>query len=135
MQIDQYMEQKKIRLDKWLWAARFYRTRAKSKNAIDGGKVHIDGVRGKPGKEIQIGDQIEIRLGWDETTVIVQGLSEKRNGAEQAQLLYQETDASMEHRLQIAEQRRAAGNQVISDGRPSKKDRRLIHKFRDQNFD
>lgn len=129
------MEHKKVRLDKWLWAARFFRTRAKSKIAIDGGKVHIDGVRGKPGKEIQLGDQIEIRQGWDERTVIVTGLSEKRLGAEQAQLLYQETDASQESRLQIAQQRRAAGNQVISEARPSKRDRRLIHKFRDQNFD
>ncbi len=123
----------RVRLDKWLWAARFFRTRAKSKQAIDGGKVHIDGVRGKPSKEIQIGDEIKIRQGWDEKVVIVTGLSEQRRGAAEAEALYQETPESIEKRLQVAESRKAAGTHLGSIGRPSKKDRRQIHRFREQN--
>jgi len=135
IETEQKMELKRVRLDKWLWAARFFRTRAKSKVAIDGGKVHIGGVRGKPAKEIQLGEEIKIRQGWDEKTVVVTGLSEKRRGAEEARLLYKETDKSIELRLRVAEQRKAAGNQVVSERRPTKKDRRLIHKFREGNFD
>lgn len=123
----------KVRLDKWLWAARFFKTRAKAKEAIDGGKVHIDGNRARPSKEIKLGELIQLRQGWDEKVVVVKALSEKRQGAPEAALLYTETSDSIEKRLQIAEQRKAAGNQVISEGRPTKKDRRQIHRFREQN--
>jgi ribosome-associated heat shock protein Hsp15 len=123
----------KVRLDKWLWAARFFKTRAKAKEAIDGGKVHIDGNRARPSKEIKLGELIQLRQGWDEKVVIVKALSEKRQGAPEAALLYTETPDSAEKRLQVAEQRKAAGNQVISEGRPTKKDRRQIHRFREQN--
>jgi len=123
----------KVRLDKWLWAARFFKTRAKAKEAIDGGKVHIDGNRARPSKEIKLGELIQLRQGWDEKVVVVKALSEKRQGAPEAALLYTETSGSIEKRLQIAEQRKAAGNQVISEGRPTKKDRRQIHRFREQN--
>ena len=68
----------KVRLDKWLWAARFYKTRAKAKEAIDGGKVHIDGTKGKASKELQVGIEIRLRQGWDEKTVIVRALSDQR---------------------------------------------------------
>ncbi len=74
----------KVRLDKWLWAARFFKTRVKSKEAIDGGKIHIDGVRGKAGKDLKIGEVLKIRQGWDEKTVVVLKVSEKRRGAPEA---------------------------------------------------
>lgn len=123
----------KVRLDKWLWAARFYKTRAKAKEAVDGGKVHIDGHRARPSKEIKIGETVQLRQGWDQKTVVVKDLSEKRGGAPQAERLYEETQQSIDKRLDAAAQRKAAGQHVISEGRPSKKDRRQIHRFREQN--
>lgn len=88
----------KLRLDKWLWAARFYKTRSLAKQAIDGGKVHCNGARSKSSREIEIGTILEIRQGWDEKTVVVKGLSDKRGGAPQAALLYEETAESLEKR-------------------------------------
>ena len=124
----------KVRLDKWLWAARFFKTRAKAKQAIDGGKVHIDGVRGKASKELQLGDILVIRQGWDEKTVVVTGLSMQRRGAVEASLLYEESSDSIQRREESAAQRKTlAGSHVVSDNRPSKKQRRQIHQFRDQN--
>jgi ribosome-associated heat shock protein Hsp15 len=124
----------KIRLDKWLWAARFFKTRAKAKQAIEGGKVHIGGVRGKSSKELQLGDELVIRQGWDEKTVLVTGLSVQRRGAVEASLLYEESRDSISRREETAAQRKAlAGSQVVSDNRPSKKQRRQIHQFRDEN--
>ena len=121
------------RIDKWLWAARFYRTRGKAKEAIDGGKVHINGTRAKPSKELNIGDMLELTQGWDEKTVVVKALSDVRRSSQIAQELYAETAASLTKRERIAEQRKAAGNQVRSEGRPSKKNRRLIHQFKNRN--
>ena len=123
------------RIDKWLWAARFFKTRGKAKEAIDGGKVHVNGYRVKPSKEVAIGDTLEITQGWDEKTVVVRQLSDIRRNATIAEQLYEETPESIKKREHHAEQRRAAGNQVRSEGRPSKKDRRLIHQFRDRNLD
>ncbi|MFT7689129.1 MAG: ribosome-associated heat shock protein Hsp15 [Candidatus Azotimanducaceae bacterium] len=123
----------KVRLDKWLWAARFFKTRAKSKEAIDGGKIHIDDVRGKPGKDIQLGDVIVIRQGWAEKTIIVKGVSEKRRGAPEAAAMYEETPESIESRLSIAAQRKAAGQHLSTEKKPSKKDRRMIHQFKERN--
>lgn len=120
----------KVRLDKWLWAARFFRTRAKAKDAIDGGKVHVAGARGKPSRELQIGEELKIRQGWDEKVVIVKALSEKRGGAPEAALLYEETKESLERRTEEAEKRKLAGRQFGSEGRPTKKDRRQIHEFK-----
>ena len=122
-----------VRVDKWLWAARFFKTRAKAKEAIDGGKVDINGTRAKPSKELQIGDELSITQGWDEKVVVVDGLSDRRGSATIAQTLYSETEESIARREMIAEQRRAAGGQVRSEGRPSKKDRRQIHQFRSRN--
>lgn len=124
-----------VRLDKWLWAARFFKTRGKAKEAIDGGKVHMDGVRAKPSKELKVGDIIKLRQGYDEKIILVKALSEQRRGAPEAALLYEETAESIEKRLAIAAQRKAAGGQIVSSGRPSKKDRRQIHRFREQNPD
>ena len=123
-----------VRLDKWLWAARFFKTRAKAKEAIDGGKVHFAGNRCKPSKEVAIGDRLNITQGSDERTIIVQLASGKRGPAAISQGLYQETAESEKKRLMLAEQRKSAGNYVMSQGRPTKKDRRLIHKFRDKNL-
>ena len=128
------MEIQKVRLDKWLWAARFFKTRAKAKEAIEGGKVHIDGVRGKPGKDIQAGDQLEIRQGFDEKSVIILGVSAQRRGAPEAQLLYAETEESLRRRETETEQRRILrGPGVHSDHRPNKKERRQIHRFQNIN--
>lgn len=125
----------KVRLDKWLWAARFYKTRAIAKQAIDGGKVHCDGVRAKPGKEITEGLRISLRQGFDEKTVIVKALSEQRRGAAEAQLLYEETPESIEQRQLKMEQRKAIPRHLQTEGRPSKRDRRLIHQFKNSQTD
>lgn len=124
----------KVRLDKWLWAARFFRTRAKAKEAIDGGKVHVDGVRGKPARELQVGDELKIRQGWDERVVVVRALSDQRRGAPEAQALYEETAESVERREREATSRRLAGARVFPERRPSKRDRRQIHEFRERNL-
>ncbi len=123
-----------VRLDKWLWAARFFKTRAKAKEAIDGGKVHLNGQRSKPSKEVAVGDTLKITQGFDEKIVLVNALSEQRRAAPIAQTLYQETSESEKKRALMAEQRRAAGQHIMSEGRPSKKDRRQIHRFKDKNL-
>ena len=123
-----------VRLDKWLWAARFFKTRAKAKDAIDGGKVHLNGQRSKPSKEVAVDDSLTITQGYDEKVVIVRSLSERRGSAVIAQTLYEETQESQQKRALVAEQRKAAGSHIMSEGRPSKKNRRLIHQFRDRNL-
>ena len=125
----------KTRLDKWLWAARFFKTRAKAKQAIEGGKVHLNGVRGKPSKEMRVGDELKIRQGWDERTVLVTALSQQRRGAEEAALLYTETAQSIQQREEAAAKRKSlSGLQHHPDTRPSKKERRLLHRFKDKNL-
>ncbi|MGY2261339.1 RNA-binding S4 domain-containing protein [Pseudomonas sp. SDO55104_S430] len=123
-------EDDKVRLDKWLWAARFYKTRALAKAAIESGKVHHRGERCKPGKEPRIGDEFEIRTGFDERTVVVQALSIVRRGAPEAQTLYSETEASIAKREAAAAQRKAGALGVTTDGKPNKKQRRDLFKFR-----
>lgn len=118
----------KVRLDKWLWACRFYKTRAIAKAAIDGGKVHYEGQKPKPGKVVQIGDSIKLRQGYDEKVIIVKALSERRGPAKEAQLLYQETQDSIKKREEIAEMRKLAA--PATQGRPDKKQRRQIHRFK-----
>ncbi len=118
-----------VRLDKWLWAARFFKTRSIAKNAIEGGKVHLNGVRGKAAKDVRVGDTVKLRQGWDEKTVEVVALSDQRRGAPEAQRLYRETEDSIARREQIGEQRRAL-NQTQDPGRPTKKQRRDIHRFK-----
>ncbi|MDH1865629.1 S4 domain-containing protein [Pseudomonas chengduensis] len=122
----------KIRLDKWLWAARFFKTRALCKAAIEGGKVHHRGERCKPGKEPKIGDEYVLRTGFDERTVVVLALSSVRRGAPEAQLLYRETEESIARREQAAAMRKAGAVGMQTDGRPSKKQRRQIHQFNEQ---
>ena len=125
----------RMRLDKWLWAARFYKTRSIAKQAIDGGKVHCDGTRAKPGKEAYIGLPITLRQGFDEKTVIVKGLSQQRRGAAEAQLLYEETEESINARERLRQQRKLEPNIALPRSRPSKRDRRLIHQFKQKQTD
>ncbi|AUA31278.1 RNA-binding S4 domain-containing protein [Pseudomonas sp. xss_4] len=119
----------KVRLDKWLWAARFYKTRALAKAAIESGKVHCRGERCKPGKEPRVGDEFVLRTGFDERTVVVKALSAVRRGAPQAQALYEETEESVRRREQAAALRKAGATGVTTDGRPTKKQRRQIHQL------
>ncbi|SQF93753.1 heat shock protein 15 [Paucimonas lemoignei] len=123
-------EDDKVRLDKWLWAARFYKTRALAKTAIESGKVHCRGERCKPGKEPRIGDQFQIRTGFDERTVVVEALSIVRRGAPEAQTLYSETPESITKRENEAAQRKAGNLGVTTDGKPTKKQRRQLFDFR-----
>lgn len=124
-------QQEKVRLDKWLWAARFYKTRALAKEAIEGGKVHCRGERCKPSKEVKVGDELVLRAGYDERIVVIEQLSAVRRGAPQAQLLYRETDESISAREKAAELRKAGALGIQTDGRPTKKQRRQIHRFRE----
>ncbi|MCD5987671.1 RNA-binding protein [Pseudomonas sp. CDFA 553] len=123
-------EEDNVRLDKWLWAARFYKTRALAKAAIESGKVHCRGERCKPGKEPHIGDQFQIRTGFDERTVVVEALSVVRRGAPEAQTLYSETPDSITKRENQAALRKAGNLGVTTDGKPTKKQRRQLFDFR-----
>lgn len=126
----------KVRIDKWLWAARFYKTRNIAKQAIDGGKVHCQGQRVKPSKEIECGVELTIRQGHDEKTVLVIALSDKRRGAPEAAKLYQETEASIAKREALSAQRKVLrGLDLAPDHRPTKKQRRQIHRFREQDLE
>jgi ribosome-associated heat shock protein Hsp15 len=124
-------EDDKVRLDKWLWAARFYKTRALAKAAIESGKVHCRGERCKPGKEPRVGDEFVLRTGFDERTVVVTALSVVRRGAPEAQALYEETAQSLARREQAAALRKAGALGVSTDGRPTKKQRRQLHQLHD----
>lgn len=120
----------RVRLDKWLWAARFYKTRALAKQAIEGGKVQVEGSRSKPSKEIEAGVEIRLRQGFDEKTVRVQALSDQRRGAPEAQQLYEETEESIAAREKLAAQRKAQPRHWDTPGKPTKKQRRAIHRFK-----
>ncbi len=122
----------KIRLDKWLWAARFYKTRSLSAEEIDKGRVTVNNAAAKPGREVRIGDRIELRTGPVTRTVLVRALSGIRGPASAAALLYEETADSVAGRLAAAEQRRLAPEPAaaIAQGRPSKRDRRELDAWR-----
>jgi ribosome-associated heat shock protein Hsp15 len=124
----------KVRLDKWLWAARFFKSRSLAKAAIDGGKVQLDGQRVKVSREVAVDDILQIRQGWDEKVVVVKQLSVQRRSAPQAQLLYEETAESLAKREAQALARKAAGGMLDRpDRRPTKKQRRQIHAFKDSS--
>ncbi|MEW6646066.1 MAG: S4 domain-containing protein [Pseudomonadota bacterium] len=119
-----------VRLDKWLWAARFYKTRALAVEAINGGHVHLNGVRPKPSRGVQCGDELVIRKAGMEFVITVTGLSEQRGPATVAQQLYQETDESRQRREALAEERRlAAAAGALPARRPDKRGRRQIIRF------
>lgn len=120
----------KIRLDLWLWAARFYKTRQLCAAAVNGGKVRLNGERAKAAKPVHIGNEIEIRRGPYRTVVIVEAVSGKRGSASQAALLYQETEQSRARRETLAAQLRVQAQAVHYDrGRPSKSERRAMERL------
>ena len=118
------------RLDKWLWAARFFKTRSLAAQAVDGGKVRLNGNRTKPARELRTGDVLAIRIGEIEWVVSVRGLSSQRRPAPEARVLYEETPESLECRVRALAERKA---QAVGDrgerGRPTKRNRRMIHRF------
>ena len=126
-------ENGKVRLDKWLWAARFYKTRSLAADAIEGGKVELNGERVKRAKNVQLGDEVSVRVGPYEHVVVVRGLSERRGPASVAQTLYEETPESGAARATLAEQLRMAPPAFVFEerGRPTKKDRRDLSRLRD----
>ena len=119
----------KVRIDKWLWAARFFKTRSLAKAAIDNGKVHIDGNKSKASRQLEIGNVLTVRQGFDNKIIEVIALSEHRRGAPEAMLLYRETAESIELREKQSAERKATNSAAVSDGRPNKKQRRQIHRF------
>jgi ribosome-associated heat shock protein Hsp15 len=124
----------KIRIDKWLWAARFYKTRSLATEEIDKGRVRINDAEVKPAKEVKVGDTVALRQGPITRTLVVQGVSDKRGGAPQAQLMYEETEASVALREQLSEQRRLEPANAQEHGRPTKRDRRDIDKVNNKNW-
>lgn len=121
----------RTRLDKWLWAARFFKTRSLAADAIAGGKVDVNGERAKRAKPLQLGDEVRVRLGPYEHHVIVRALSVRRGPASVAAGLYEETPASREAREKLALQMKSMPSFFASDaGRPSKKDRREIARLK-----
>tara|TARA_B100001093_G_C26610232_1_gene919851 strand:- start:112 stop:519 length:408 start_codon:yes stop_codon:yes gene_type:complete len=120
-----------VRIDRWLWAARFFKTRSLAKSAVEGGKVHLDSKRVKPSKDMRLGQTLEIRRGDMVQTVIVKALSEQRGPATQAQMLFEETAESIE----LRETRRSVlrmerAGLAVPSGRPDKKDRRALAQLR-----
>ena len=124
----------KLRIDKWLWAARFYKTRSLATEEIDKGRVRINDLEVKPAKEVKAGDRVALRQGPVTRTLVVRGISDKRGGAPQAQLLYEETEASVKLREQLAEQQRLEPANSQEHGRPTKRDRRSIDKVSNKNW-
>ena len=123
-----------VRIDKWLWAARFFKTRGLATTAIKNGKVRCAGQRVKPSRMVSDGDQLEIERGFEKFEIIVVGLSDQRGPASVAQSLYRETDDSIEHRKMETEKRRMAALQrPVSTSRPDKKQRRQIMRFNRQS--
>ncbi|RFA29053.1 RNA-binding protein [Alkalilimnicola ehrlichii] len=125
------MAEEGVRLDKWLWAARFFKTRRLAVEAISGGKVHVDGVRAKPAKTVRVGSEVRIRKGPFEHCVFVRELSEQRGPAAVAQTLYEETAASKEAVASQREQMKLqAAGQLRAAGKPNKRDRRNLQAFK-----
>jgi ribosome-associated heat shock protein Hsp15 len=124
-------ERPKVRLDKWLWAARFFKTRALAADAIEGGKVEVGGARVKRAKLVQVGDSIRLRLGPYEHIITVRGLSERRGPASTAATLFEETAESKKTREELQFRMKVAAPQFAYDsGKPTKKQRRDIEKLR-----
>lgn len=120
-----------MRLDKWLWAARFYKTRSMAADAVDGGKVKLNGSNVKPAKDVKPGDRLHIRAGEQDYEVTVVALNEQRRPAPEACLLYEETPESIERRTREAELRKLAPVPgADTRGRPTKRDRRQLGRFR-----
>ena len=120
----------RVRLDKWLWAARFFKTRGLAADAIDGGKVEVNATRAKRAKMVQVGDEVCVRQSPFEHVVVVRGVSERRGPASVAATLYEETPESKAKREALATQIRSMPAGEWESGRPTKRDRREIERFR-----
>ncbi len=130
------MTEGKVRIDKWLWAARFFKTRGLAAEAINGGHVHVNGNRVKPSRAVSEGDELRIQKGHVEMIVVVQALSDKRGPAPVAQTLYEETEASRVAREHQAEQRRLLSQSMHKpERRPDKRQRRRIIRFQRKDAD
>lgn len=127
----------KLRIDKWLWAARFYKTRSMASDELVKGRIQVNGQDAKPSREIKANDTLLIRQGPVYRTIVVMGLSAQRGPASSAQQLYAETPESIQRREHEAEQRRVAREpaQAIEHGRPTKRDRRDLENAKTQNWD
>ena len=128
---DPALPQPPVRLDKWLWAARFFKTRAQAQAAVQGGKVQLNGARSKPGKVLNAGDELRIQRGEEIFVVTVTGISDRRGPVSQAQSLYHESDENRQRRESEARRRAALRDAqgAAPERRPDKRDRRLIRKF------
>jgi ribosome-associated heat shock protein Hsp15 len=122
-----------VRMDKWLWAARFFKTRSLAGRACDLGRVEVKGIAAKPARDVRVGEMLRVRNEGGEFEIEVLGLSEVRGPAAVAQGLYRETEASKQARAKMVAERKAIGEFDVlrTPGRPSKRDRRLIHRFRE----
>jgi ribosome-associated heat shock protein Hsp15 len=121
----------RVRVDKWLWAARFFKTRSLATEAVSGGKVEVNGERAKPAKLVQVGDTVRVRIAPYDNELVVRGLGERRGSAREAQALYEETEASRAARERLAEQLRMAPAFTYEErGRPTKRDRREMDRMR-----
>jgi ribosome-associated heat shock protein Hsp15 len=116
-----------VRIDKWLWAARFFKTRSAATDAVAGGRVHVGGARVKPSRDVRVGEKVEVTLGQSRRTVVVTALGERRGPASVAATLYEETAESVAAREQQALERRSAPRPV---GRPTQVDRRRLEALR-----
>ena len=120
----------KVRIDKWLWAARFFKTRSLATQAIDNGRVKLNGERAKPARDVRPGDRLDVHIGDCNWTLTVRALAMQRGPAPVAQALYVEDPASQVRRQQQVSERKLAGNPAAAiKGRPTKRDRRQIHRF------
>ncbi|MFC4158818.1 RNA-binding S4 domain-containing protein [Chitinimonas lacunae] len=130
-------DEQPVRIDKWLWAARFFKTRSIATDAIDGGHVHLNGDRVKPARALKVGDRLRIRTLGDEFEVVVEALSDRRGPASVAQTLYRETDESLQARERRREEEALAPqfDHPAARGRPTKKWRRQLHRFERSNQD
>ncbi len=120
--------EERMRLDKWLWAARFFKTRSLAAQAVEGGRVRLNDLRVKPAKEVHVGDELAIHIGELEWIVSVRALSAQRRGAPEARQLYEETAASRERRAEMVAARKT-GLVRVEPGRPTKRDRRRMERF------
>jgi ribosome-associated heat shock protein Hsp15 len=125
----------RMRLDKWLWAARFFKTRALASEAVEGGKIHLNGQRTKPGKDVKVGSRLQIHKGGLEWQIEVRVLPGQRRPASEAQDFYTEDEASLRRREDAIAEIRAArkASPLQTPSRPNKRDRRLIHRFKENS--
>ncbi len=124
------------RIDRWLWAARFFRTRSQAKSAVEGGHVRLNGARTKPAKDVKTGDTLAIRRGFAEYTVEVTGLSDRRGNAQAAALLYRETaDSEQRREAEAARRKMERAGLAASGARPTKRDRRQLQGLKEAPSD